>query len=123
MAPIAGGPGGARQAAHSRCPRSSRGARAGLSPTAIARKILHPSPSARPPPRVQTAVVPKIAPLQRTITEDLQGARDAAGGKFQKSELGRRMSERAQSTVKEQKLEPWEKEIIATLEGKPPAKK
>lgn len=73
--------------------------------------------------RSQTVVVPKIAPLQRTITEHLQGARDAASGGFQKSELGRRMSERAQGSVKEQKLEPWEKEIIATLEGKPPAPK
>ena len=62
-------------------------------------------------------MVPKIAPLQRTVTEHLQGARDKATGTFQKSELGRRLSERAQGTVKEQKLEPWEKEIIATLEG------
>ena len=81
------------------------------------------SRASRAAARVQTAVVPKIAPLQRTITEHLQGARDRAGGTFQKSELGRRMSERAQSTIKEQKLEPWEKEIIASLEQPAPAKK
>lgn len=69
--------------------------------------------------RLETIVVPKIAPLQRTVTEHLQGARDAAGGSFAKSELGRKMSERAVGSVKEQKLEPWEKEVIATLEGKP----
>jgi hypothetical protein len=118
----------------------------------------------------QAVVVPKIAPLQRTVTEHLQGARDAAGGSFATSELGRKMSERAVGSVKEQKLEvgargantaahapllapslsrlsltpahavprrlaslapssrvaislpptqPWEKEVIATLEGKP----
>ena len=91
-----------------------------------------PSPSHTPcssstcvrTPRTQTVVVPKIAPLQRTITEHLQGARDAASGSFQKSELGRRLSERAQSTVKGQKpLEPWEKEVIATLEAPAPPKK
>ena len=64
-------------------------------------------------------MVPKLEPLQRTITEHMQGARDKASGTFQKSELGRRMSERAQGSVKAQKLEPWEKEIIATLEAKP----
>ena len=68
-------------------------------------------------------MVPTLAPLQRKLTEHMQGARDAAGGTFQKSELGRRMSERAQTSVKDQKLEPWEKEIIATLEGKPPPPK
>ena len=31
--------------------------------------------------------------------------RNAASGTFQKSELGRKLSERAQSTIKEQKLE------------------
>jgi len=68
---------------------------------------------------LEAAVVPKLAPLQRTITEHMQGARDAASGTFQKSELGRKLSERAQSSLKEQKIEPWEKEVIATLEGKP----
>jgi len=72
--------------------------------------------------RLETVVMPKLEPLQRTITEHLQGAREAAGGQFQKSDLGRRMSERAQASLKEQKLEPWEKELIATLE-QPAAKK
>lgn len=75
--------------------------------------------------RLETVMVPKLAPLQRTVTEHLQGARDAASGNFQKSELGRKMSERAQSSAtatKAQPLEPWEKELIAKLEGKPTPK-
>ena len=67
-------------------------------------------------------MVPKLAPLQRTITEHLQRGRDAASGSFQNSELGRKLSERAQSTVKQAKMEPWEKEVIEKLEGKPAPK-
>lgn len=64
-------------------------------------------------------MVPKLEPLQRTITEHLQGARDAAGGTFAKTELGRKLSERAQSTSKvATPLEPWEKELIDKLDGK-----
>ena len=62
-------------------------------------------------------VVPKIAPLQRTVTEHLQGARNAASGQFQKSELGRRLSERAQSSTKVQTMTEEEKRLIAQLEG------
>ena len=65
----------------------------------------------------QTVVVPKIAPLQRTVTEHLQGARNAASGQFQKSELGRRLSERAQSSTKVQTMTEEEKRLIAQLEG------
>ena len=68
-------------------------------------------------------VVPKIAPLQRTVTEHLQGARDRASGSFQKSTLGRSLSERAQTSTKGKEPEPSEKELIALLEGKPAPKK
>ena len=61
---------------------------------------------------------PKLAPLQRTITEHIQPVRDAATRKFQTSELGRRMSERAQGSVKQKPPEPWEKEIVTAIEGK-----
>ena len=67
--------------------------------------------------QTQTVVVPKIAPLQRTVTEHLQGARNAASGQFQKSELGRRLSERAQSSTKVQTMTEEEKRLIAQLEG------
>lgn len=72
---------------------------------------------------------PKLAPLQRTITEHLQGARDASGGTFQKSELGRSLSRRASvSAEKAAKtpLEPGEKELmelINKLEEPAPAQK
>ena len=102
MAPDGGALGGARSGGTSGLHRHRRGA-------------TRPHPPRARDACAQTVVVPKLAPLQRTITEHLQGARDAAGGSFQKSELGRRMSERAQSSVKEQKLEPWEKEIVAQL--------
>ena len=55
-------------------------------------------------------------------TREVVLSRDAASGKFQKSELGRRMSERAQTSVKAEKLEPWEKEVIASLEAPAPKK-
>ena len=57
------------------------------------------------------------------VSTPARAARTAAGGTFQQSELGRRMSERAQSTIKQQTLEPWEQEMIAKLEGKPAPKK
>ena len=71
----------------------------------------------------QTVIVPKIAPIQRTITEHMQGAREAASGQFHKSELGRRLSERAMTTVKDTKTEAWEKEVIARIEAQPAAAK
>ena len=83
---------------------------------------IFPVALARPPltrslAQTQTVVVPKIAPLQRTVTEHLQGARNAASGQFQKSELGRRLSERAQSSTKVQTMTEEEKRLIAQLEG------
>ena len=63
-------------------------------------------------------MAPKLGELQRTITEHVQPLRDRASGKFKESELGRRMSERAQGSGKQAKLEPWEKEMLATLESK-----
>jgi len=69
-------------------------------------------------------VVPRLEPLQRTVTEHLQGVRDAANGSFQKTEIGRRMSERAEASMKAQKpLEPWEKDLINKIEGTTPPKK
>jgi hypothetical protein len=48
----------------------------------------------------------------------MQLARDAASKQFEDSELGRRMSERARSSPKAQTpLEPWEKEVVAAIEG------
>ena len=59
---------------------------------------------------LEDSLAPKLAPLQRTITEHLQGARDASSGKFKKSGIGRYVSERAEQSAKAQKpLEPWEK--------------
>ena len=65
----------------------------------------------------------RLEPLERTITEHMQGARDAAGRQFQGSALGRQMSERAQQSLKAKlattpttALEPWEKEVVAQLE-------
>lgn len=40
-------------------------------------------------------MVPKLAPLQRTVTEHLQVARQGAGEQFKKTELGRTLSRRA----------------------------
>lgn len=60
---------------------------------------------------------PTLEPLRRTITEHIQPVRDAASSRFKGSELGRRASERAQGSVKHKKLEPWEKELVSTLEG------
>jgi hypothetical protein len=37
-------------------------------------------------------MVPKLAPLQRTVTEHLQVARQGAGEQFKKTELGRTLS-------------------------------
>lgn len=91
-----------------------------------------------PPPRVpfltmlvlptyatfsQSAMGPKLGELTRTITEHIQPARDRASAKFKASELGRRMSERAQGSTTQKPLEPWEKELLAKLEGQDAAKK
>lgn len=59
-----------------------------------------------------------MVPLQRKLSESMQLARDAASKQFEDSELGRRMSERARSSPKAQTpLEPWEKEVVAAIEG------
>ena len=62
-------------------------------------------------------MAPKVGELQRTITEHMQPARDRAAAQFKSSDLGRRMSERAQGSGVQKPLEPWEKEVIAKLEG------
>ena len=66
---------------------------------------------------------PKLEPLRRTITEHIQPVRDRASDQFKRSELGRRISERAQGSVKDKPLEPWEKDLVNTLEGKAAPKK
>jgi len=67
---------------------------------------------------LEDSMAPKLAPLTRTITEHLQGARDASGGKFQKSELGRSLSRRASmsSDIAPKDIEPGEKELLTMIE-------
>ena len=94
-----------------------------------ARTTLHASHSGTPIPEafltlpLQTAVGPKLGELQRTITEHIQPVRERAAAKFKDSELGRRISERAQGSAVQKPLEPWEKELVAKLEGQAPAAK
>ena len=69
-------------------------------------------------------VMPTLAPLQRSVTEHMQKARDASSSKFKETALGRRISERAAQSIKDAQkpLEPWEKELVQKLEGAPPKK-
>ena len=65
--------------------------------------------------RRQTAVVPKLAPLQRTITEHVQGGRVVMERKIQNSSLGKDIAARTKPKA-EKELEPWEKELLAKLD-------
>jgi len=68
---------------------------------------------------LEGSVAPKLAPLQRTITEHLQGARDATGGKFKQTELGRSLSRRASISAEKASqapTEPGEKELMQMIE-------
>jgi len=72
-------------------------------------------------------MVPKLAPLQRTVTEHLQVARQGAGEQFKKTELGRTLSRRASlsADIARQPGDPSEKEIMEMIDriDKPPPKK
>ena len=46
----------------------------------------------------------------------LEKRQQSKKAQFKSSELGRRMSERAQGSATQKPLEPWEKEVIAKLE-------
>jgi len=77
---------------------------------------------------LEGSVAPKLAPLTRTITEHLQGARDATGGKFQNSELGRSLSRRASVSSEKGAKAPQddgEKEIMDMIKklDQPPTQK
>lgn len=66
---------------------------------------------------LESRVEPMIAPLQRTITENLQSVRDRAGGQYAGSKLGRSISRRAQGSesAAAAPLEQWEKELVRSL--------
>ena len=83
----------------------------------------HASPQFSALVALQNAVAPKVGELQRTITEHMQPVRDRTAAHFKSSELGRRISERAQGSATQKPLEPWEKELISKLEGQEPSSK
>ena len=64
----------------------------------------------------QAQVVPKLEPLQRTISASMQTARDAAGKQFKESEMGRDLIARAEKAAN-RPVEPWEKELVSKLEN------
>jgi len=67
---------------------------------------------------LEGSMKPKLEPLQRTITEHFQPARNASSDSFQTSTLGRTLSKRAEQSAKGVKpMEPWEKEIVQALEA------
>ena len=58
---------------------------------------------------------PKLEPLQRTITEHVQGGRAVMERKIQNSSLGKDIAARTKPKA-EKELEPWEKELLAKLD-------
>ena len=58
--------------------------------------------------QLEASVRPKLEPLQRTITETLQPARESSGGSYQKSSLGRRLSKRAEESSLQAQAKPLE---------------
>ncbi len=67
------------------------------------------------PARAQGTVQPKLEPLQRTITEHVQGGRAVMERKIQNSSLGKDIAARTKPKA-EKELEPWEKELLAKLD-------
>ena len=65
---------------------------------------------------LQDTVQPKLEPLQRTITEHVQGGRATLERKIQNSSLGKDIAARSRPKA-ETELEPWEKELLAKLEA------
>ena len=65
---------------------------------------------------LQGEMQPKVDQLQRTITEHIQGGRTAVERQFKNSSAGEFV--RASASPKaDTPLEPWEKELLAKLEG------
>lgn len=68
--------------------------------------------------RLEAQVAPVLAPLERTVTEHVQAAREKAEGIHRGSSLGRRISRRAQPQGPGSEgapLEPWERELVRSL--------
>lgn len=61
---------------------------------------------------------PHVVSLSRQLTDRLQGARDGAATSYQRSSLGRRITERAHGSDWRSKkpLQRWETEILSALE-------
>jgi len=65
--------------------------------------------------QLSSTVVPKIEPLQRTLSRSLQPARDSAGERFQQSQVGSYLQKKALASSELKELQPWERELFAKL--------
>lgn len=74
---------------------------------------------------LEAKVMPKLDPLTRSISKNLQSARDAAGQRFEQSEMGRSLIKKAEeSAEKRGPAAQWEKDLVQKLEADhAPAKK
>ncbi len=61
----------------------------------------------------------RLEPLQRTISENLQSARELAGRRYHESQLGQSLDARAKQSSEggQAELQPWERELLSMIKA------